>query len=115
MFEDETREEQLHIGSISVEEVQEEERRLREEHLRYQAHEAGFHKRRLQQLALQTESAKRAVDERRRKSTKRLAERDRQFKVHQRMDVAEMHKAFRRAESRLVAALNARKAEVKTT
>lgn len=35
MFEEEVREEQLHIGSISLQDVHEEERRLREEHVRY--------------------------------------------------------------------------------
>jgi len=75
--------------------------------------EAGFHKRRQQQLATQMEAAKQAVQARQQAATKRLAEKDRRFRVHQRTDVAEMHKEFRRAESRMVAALKARKAEVK--
>ena len=60
-FEEEVKEDVLMIGNVSLEEVQEEERRLRDEHVAYQRQEAERQRRVQKELAQREEEAKRDV------------------------------------------------------
>ena len=58
IFEDEVKDEVLMIGSVSLEEVQAEERRLREEHILFQQQEAKIAREKAEHLQLRQEQAK---------------------------------------------------------
>ncbi|WAR17496.1 hypothetical protein MAR_032090 [Mya arenaria] len=86
-FEDGVKDDLLMIGNVSLEDVQAEERQLRDEHIQYLEQEAA-------------NSREREQEEMLRQREKLLMER--------------LHQAFRRAESQLISVLERRKGEVKT-
>ena len=60
-FEQDVKNDVLMIGNISLEDIQEEERRLRDEHIAYQKQEAQVQKEQLQELLHKEEQAKKEV------------------------------------------------------
>ncbi|KAK7489378.1 hypothetical protein BaRGS_00019322 [Batillaria attramentaria] len=97
-FERDVQDDVVMLGSISLEEVQEEERRLRDEHVSYLQQEA-LAKRQREQLLLQREEE--------------VKQRE-LLKQREKLLMERLHRGFRKAESELTAALEDRKGEVKT-
>lgn len=60
-FDQDVKEDVLMIGNISLEDIQEEERRLRDDHISYQKQEANLQRDRLQELLQKEEQAKKEV------------------------------------------------------
>eukprot|EP00057_Strongylocentrotus_purpuratus_P022307 XP_011676781.1 PREDICTED: uncharacterized protein LOC100892195 [Strongylocentrotus purpuratus] len=72
-FEDNVRDDVLMIGNISLEEVQEEERRLRDEHIAYQQQEAQLARNRQENILLKEERSKKHVTDVMKKKRKELS------------------------------------------
>ncbi|KAK3743337.1 hypothetical protein QZH41_013912, partial [Actinostola sp. cb2023] len=113
-FENRMEEEILMIGQISLEEVQEEERRLRDEHISYQQQEAKTQRERIQDIMAREERAKKYVMGKLKEKRKAILRREEHLMQQDRLIQNRIHRAFRRAENQLLKALKARKGEVKT-
>lgn len=113
-FEREVEDEVIMIGSISLEEVQEEERNLRDEHIRYLAQEAVTKRRREEWLLRKEEEVKQRVARHMRDCRKEIADREEVLRQREKLLMERLHRGFRKAESQLIAALGDRKGEVKT-
>eukprot|EP01137_Pigoraptor_chileana_P024220 Opistho-2@91791 len=113
-FERQLREEALIIGSLSVEEVREQERQMRLERLQLHEENAAIQKRRQQALALAEERAKRKVTEDLKAKTERVVSREILAAQREKNRHDEIRKTFRRAEDQLLHVLQERKAEVTT-
>ncbi|XP_064652604.1 uncharacterized protein LOC135503146 [Lineus longissimus] len=113
-FEDDVRDDILMIGSISLEEVQEEERRLRDEHVLFQEQEAKRTKGQQEKIVLLEEKTKKHIARTMKEKRDYLSRREFLAQQRERLLVDNLHKTFRRAENRLLSALEHRKGEVKT-
>ncbi|KAK7091940.1 uncharacterized protein [Littorina saxatilis] len=113
-FERDVQEDVVMLGSISLEEVQEEERRLRDEHITYLEQEAVTKRQREQLLLQREEEVKQRVALYVRQRRKEIAEREELLKQREKLLMERLHRGFRKAESQLTAALEDRKGEVKT-
>ncbi|XP_072175940.1 uncharacterized protein [Diadema setosum] len=113
-FEDNIRDDVLMIGNISLEEVQEEERRLRDEHIAYQQQEAQLARKRQEDILFKEEKAKRHVTDVMKEKRKELAKREELSLQRERLLQDQLHKSFKKAENLLKRSLEIRKGEVKT-
>ncbi|XP_041465232.1 uncharacterized protein LOC121415911 isoform X1 [Lytechinus variegatus] len=113
-FEDNVRDDVLMIGNISLEEVQEEERRLRDEHIAYQQQEAQLARTRQEDILLKEERSKKHVTDVMKKKRKELALREELSIQRERLLQDQLHKTFKKAENLLKRSLEIRKGEVKT-
>ncbi|CAH3160843.1 unnamed protein product [Porites lobata] len=112
-FEKRVEDEILMIGNISLEMVQEEERRLRDEHIAYQQQQAKVQRERQEDLLMREAKAKKEVMKVMRAKRKRLQQREDLMMQQDRLIQNRIHRAFRRAEEQLLKSLTARKGEVK--
>lgn len=112
-FEKRVEDELLMIGNISLEMVQEEERRLRDEHIAYQQQEAKVQRERQEDLLMREAKARGEVMKVVREKRKRLQQREDLIMQQDRLIQNRIHRAFRRAEEQLLKSLTARKGEVK--
>ncbi|XP_046362564.2 uncharacterized protein LOC124139499 [Haliotis rufescens] len=113
-FEDEVRDDVVMLGSISLEEVQEEERRLRDEHVRYLEQEALRARKQQEKLLHREEEAKTRVAKVTKEKREDIARREELMKQREKLLLDRLHKAFRRSESQLISRLEDRKGEVRT-
>ncbi|XP_030829615.1 uncharacterized protein LOC582863 isoform X1 [Strongylocentrotus purpuratus] len=113
-FEDNVRDDVLMIGNISLEEVQEEERRLRDEHIAYQQQEAQLARNRQENILLKEERSKKHVTDVMKKKRKELSLREELSLQRERLLQDQLHKSFKKAENLLKRSLEIRKGEVKT-
>ncbi|XP_078584813.1 uncharacterized protein LOC144866990 isoform X3 [Branchiostoma floridae x Branchiostoma japonicum] len=113
-FEKDVEDDMLHIASISLEEVQEEEKRLRDEYIAYQKQEADLHRGRQEDLAKQAEGAKKRVSTVNKDKLRELRKKEAMMLQKERLLQDRLHKAFRQSENQLIYALDKRKGEVKT-
>ncbi|XP_057308593.1 uncharacterized protein LOC130646936 [Hydractinia symbiolongicarpus] len=113
-FEKQVEQEILMIGNISLEDVQDEERRLREEHISFQQQQAKVQRQRQQEILQAMERAKKYVMSKYKEKYRELRMREEHLMQRDRTYKDEIHRAFRRSESQLRKALKRRKAEVKT-
>ncbi|ELU07382.1 hypothetical protein CAPTEDRAFT_226170 [Capitella teleta] len=107
------REDVLLVGNIHLEEIQEEELRLRDEHIAYQEQEAQLQRMREQEVLLREEDAKKRVAQDMREKRRKIARREEILQQKERLMLARLQKAFRKAENHLVHRLEDRKGEVK--
>ncbi|XP_068706194.1 uncharacterized protein [Montipora foliosa] len=112
-FEKRMEDEILMVGNISLEMVQEEERRLRDEHIAYQQQEAKVQRERQEDLLMREAKARKEVMRVMREKRKRLQQREDVMMQQDRLIQNRIHRAFRRAEEQLLKSLTARKGEVK--
>lgn len=112
-FEKRIEDEVLMIGNISLEMVQEEERRLRDEHIAYQQQQAKTQRERQEDILKREAKARKEVMRVVREKRKRLQQREDLLMQQDRLIQNRIHRAFRRAEEQLLKALTARKGEVK--
>ena len=92
---------------------QDEEKRLRDEHISYQEQEARRQREHQQELLRREEEAKKRVALETR-DHRRLLERQKEInQQRERLMLDQLHKAFRRSENQLVSALEERKGVVK--
>ncbi|XP_066268973.1 uncharacterized protein [Branchiostoma lanceolatum] len=113
-FERDVEDDMLHIASISLEEVQEEEKRLRDEYIAYQKQEADLHRNRQEDLAKQAEGAKKRVSTVNKDKLRELRKKEAMQLQKERLLQDRLHKAFRQSENQLIYALDKRQGEVKT-
>ncbi|XP_076438172.1 uncharacterized protein LOC143277267 isoform X2 [Babylonia areolata] len=113
-FERGVEEDVVMLGSISLQEVQEEERRLRDEHVTYLQQEAVAKRQREERLLQRQEEVKQRVATYVRQRRKEIADREELLKQREKLLMERLHRGFRKAESQLIAALEDRKGEVKT-
>ncbi|XP_013405388.1 uncharacterized protein LOC106170172 [Lingula anatina] len=113
-FETDVRDEVLMIGNISLEEIQEEEKRLRDEHIAYQQQEAEIARQRQEGILISEEQAKKRMAKRLKEKRRLLAKREEIAQQKERLLMDRLHKAFRRSENQLTTVLERRKGEVKT-
>lgn len=113
-FEQRVEQEILMIGNISLDDVQDEERRLREEHITFQQEQARVQRQRQQEIMQAMERAKKYVMSKYKEKYRELRMREEHLMQKDRSYKDEIHRAFRRSESQLRKALKRRKAEVKT-
>ncbi|XP_072021333.1 uncharacterized protein [Amphiura filiformis] len=113
-FEDDIKDDVLMIGNISLEEVQEEERRLRDEHIAYQQQEAILARKRQEDILLREERAKRHVTKTMKDKRKELARMEELNIQRERLLQDQLHKTFKKSENQLLRSLEIRKGEVKT-
>ncbi|XP_077989963.1 uncharacterized protein LOC144444426 [Glandiceps talaboti] len=113
-FDDKVRDDVLMIGNISLEDVQDEERRLRDEHIAYQQQEMLLAKRRQEDIALKEEVAKRHVTQVMKEKRRELQKREELALQKERIQQDILHKVFRRSENQLIRSLEIRKGEVRT-
>lgn len=113
-FERDVQDDVVMLGSISLEEVQEEERRLRDEHVSYLEQEAVAKRQREQLLLQREEEVKQRVAQFMKQRRKEIAEREELLKQREKLLMERLHRGFLKAESQLTAALEDRKGEVKT-
>ncbi|XP_028404973.1 uncharacterized protein LOC114527499 isoform X2 [Dendronephthya gigantea] len=113
-FHQDVEDEILMIGSITLEDVQEEERHLRDEHIQYQQQLSDIQRKRQEDILVREELAKKNVMERLKERRKALRRREEHLMQRDRLLQNKIHQAFRRSEHQLLKALEARKAEVKT-
>merc|ERR1712151_1380479 len=102
------------IGSVSLEDVQLEERRLREEHGSFQQQQVKVQRQRQEEILQAMERAKKYVMSKYKEKYRELRMREEHMQQKDRTFKEEIHRAFRRAESQLKKALNRRSASVKT-
>ncbi|KAJ8020621.1 hypothetical protein HOLleu_40259 [Holothuria leucospilota] len=113
-FDDSIRDEVLMIGNISLEEVQEEERRLRDEHIAYQHQEMLIARQRQEAILTKEEKAKQHVMKVMKEKRKDLARREELSLQRERLLQNKLHHSFKRAENQLKRSLAKRKGEIKT-
>jgi len=111
-FKEDTVDDQLLIGAISLEEVQAEERRIREDHVAFQKQEADFYASRQERLAQLEDRAKRAVLDEFNRRRKEMAQLEKLQLLRERLQRDSLNKAFVQAEGRLLDAIARRKGEV---
>jgi len=111
-FEKYVEEEVLMIGNISLSEVQEEERHIRDEHTAYQKVQAQIQKDKHRELAAAMEKAKKHVLEVFREKYGKVKNKEAALMRRDRRIQGQISKAFRRSENQLLKALRKRKAEV---
>ena len=113
-FEQKVEEEILMIGTVSLEDVQMEERRLREEHISFQQQQAKVQRQRQQEIMQAMERAKKYVMSKYKEKYREIRMREEHMMQKDRTYKDQIHRAFRRSESQLKKALKRRKAEVRT-
>jgi len=113
-FEKKIEEEIIEVGDISVEDVQEEERRLREEHIAYRQREARIERDREKEIMLAMENAKKHVMTLFRQKCRLVLMRQEHLMQRDRLLQDRIHRSFRRSENHLLKALTKRMGEVKT-
>eukprot|EP00794_Sanderia_malayensis_P012036 gene12036-13278_t len=113
-FERRVEEEIIQIGDISLEDVQEEERRLREEHIAFQQREAKIQRDRQKEFMLAMERAKKHVMTMFREKCKQILMRQEHMMQRDRLKQDRIHRSFRRSENQLLKALAKKKGEIKT-
>ncbi|XP_071854026.1 uncharacterized protein [Apostichopus japonicus] len=113
-FDDSIQDEVLMIGNISLEEVQEEERRLRDEHIAYQQQETLMARQRQEAILLKEEKAKDHVVKVMKEKRRDLARREELNLQRERLLQNQLHHSFKKSENQLKRALSLRKGEIKT-
>ncbi|KAK3732447.1 hypothetical protein RRG08_037451 [Elysia crispata] len=113
-FEAGVKDEVVLLGSISLEEVQEEERRLRDEHVKYLGQEAERERNREERLLAREEAARARLAQLLREKREFLERREEQLRQREKLLMDRLHRGFLRAESQLISVLERRKGEVKT-
>ncbi|KAK2169280.1 hypothetical protein NP493_1197g00020 [Ridgeia piscesae] len=114
-FETGVKDDVLLIGDISLEEVQAEELRLRDEHVMYEMQEAQRQRDRNQEILEREEVAKKRVAAELKEKRKAMNRREVVTQHKERLMMDRLHKSFRRSENQLISVLERRKGEVKTT
>lgn len=102
------------LGSISLEDVQEEEKHLRDEHVQYLEQEAVEARQREQEVLRKEEEAKKRVAKFTQTKREEIQKREELLRHKEKMLMDRLHQSFRRAESQLISILEHRKGEVKT-
>ncbi|EDV22569.1 uncharacterized protein TRIADDRAFT_58934 [Trichoplax adhaerens] len=113
-FEREVQDDVLMIGKVSLEEIQEEEMRLKAEHIEYQQQQATMQKKLQEEILLKEEGAKKNVVKYIKEKQKSVRKREAANLQMNRIQQDHLHKSFKRAENQLMTALERRKGEVKT-
>ncbi|XP_041361349.1 uncharacterized protein LOC121377431 [Gigantopelta aegis] len=113
-FADGVKDDVVLLGEISLDEIQDEERRLRDEHIAYQDQEAVRSRQTEEKLLRLEEEVKLRVAKFTKEKREDIARREELMKQREKLLLDRLHKAFRRAESRLVGTLESRKGAVKT-
>ncbi|XP_045180354.2 uncharacterized protein LOC123539694 isoform X3 [Mercenaria mercenaria] len=113
-FEAGVRDDVLMIGNVSLEDVQTEERQLRDEHIQYLEQEASEARSRHQELLRREEDAKKRVAKYTQDRREDLQRREEMLRQREKLLMERLHQSFRRAESQLISVLERRKGEVKT-
>ncbi|KAH3752765.1 hypothetical protein DPMN_187391, partial [Dreissena polymorpha] len=113
-FEEGVRDDLLMVGNVSLEDVQAEERQLRDEHIQYLEQEAANERERQQELLRREEDAKKRVAMFTKYQREELQRREEMLRQKEKLLMERLHQAFRRAESQLISVLERRKGEVKT-
>ncbi|KAJ8321997.1 hypothetical protein KUTeg_000468 [Tegillarca granosa] len=113
-FEEGVKDDVVMLGSISLEEVQDEEKRLRDEHIRYLDQEAQRKLEQKEEIQEREEEAKRRMAAYTKERRTEIAKREAILKQKEKLLMDRLHRAFRRAESHLISTLESRKGEVKT-
>ncbi|XP_052761377.1 uncharacterized protein LOC128204074 isoform X2 [Mya arenaria] len=113
-FEDGVKDDLLMIGNVSLEDVQAEERQLRDEHIQYLEQEAANSREREQEVLRREEAAKKRVATYTKEEREELQRREEMLRQREKLLMERLHQAFRRAESQLISVLERRKGEVKT-
>ncbi|XP_074656241.1 uncharacterized protein LOC141909627 [Tubulanus polymorphus] len=111
-FEQRIKDDVLMIGSISLDEIQDEEKRLRNEHVLYQSQEAERARTIQEEIVVREELAKKHIAEMLKEHRKHLQNREVLAQQRERILRDRLHKAFRQSENRLVNILQRRKAEI---
>ncbi|ESO86001.1 hypothetical protein LOTGIDRAFT_235599 [Lottia gigantea] len=113
-FDTDVKDDVVLLGKISLEEVQEEEKRLRDEHILYLEQESRLAREREEKLINREEQAKTRMATFVKDKRGDLARREELLRQKEKLMLDHVHKAFRRAESQLIGTLERRKGEVKT-
>ncbi|CAD5113719.1 DgyrCDS2883 [Dimorphilus gyrociliatus] len=113
-FEEGVRDDVVMIGSISLEEVQEEEKRLRDEHIAYREQEKEEERDKMIELKRREEEAKKRVDEYYKTNKIIIDKRKEELERVERLAIERMQKSYLKSESQLISCLENRKGEVKT-
>nr|XP_002734565.1 PREDICTED: uncharacterized protein LOC100373469 [Saccoglossus kowalevskii] len=113
-FDTDIKDQAVMIADVSLEEIQDHERRLRDEHISYQQQEMLVAKRRHEAIAMKEEKAKKRIITLLKEKKKELAKREELALQRERLQQDALHKTFRRSEHQLLRALEIRKGEVKT-
>ncbi|KAL3889356.1 hypothetical protein ACJMK2_001700 [Sinanodonta woodiana] len=113
-FEEGIKEDVVMLGHIKLDEVQEEEKHLRDEHIRYMEQEAKLRREREQEILAREEQAKKHVAKFTKDKRTEVARREEILLQREKLLMDRLHLAFRRAESQLISVLEKRKGEVKT-
>ncbi|XP_067943495.1 uncharacterized protein [Watersipora subatra] len=100
-FETKAKDEVLVVGDISLEEIQKEERLLRDEHIAFQQQELTLEKQRRQELLKIEEDVKKRVAQDLREKRRLLARKVEIAKQKERLLLDAIHKTFKRAENKL--------------
>ena len=93
--------------------LQDEELRLRDEHIVYQEQEARMQRDRQQEVLVREEEAKKRVAHELKEKRRLIARQEEILQQRERLMLARLQKAFRRAENHLVTTLENRKGEVR--
>lgn len=113
-FEEGVKDEVVMLGQISLDEVQEEEKRLRDEHIEYLDQEAMRKRDQSEEILKREEEAKKRLAIVTKQKRDDIARREEILKQKEKLLMDRLHRAFRRAESQLTSTLESRKGEVKT-
>eukprot|EP00042_Codosiga_hollandica_P055187 m.766769 g.766769 ORF g.766769 m.766769 type:complete len:1289 (-) comp59065_c0_seq41:1665-5531(-) len=114
-FDQDIADHKLLIGSVPLEEVQREERRIRENRVQAQLDEAKRQRELEALIVTKTEKAKRAVAQDFDQKQRRIQAHQSDLRQKDRMRLQEMHKAFHKAEVQLLDVLERNKADVQAT
>ncbi|KAL5014640.1 hypothetical protein ScPMuIL_008910 [Solemya velum] len=113
-FEEGVQDDVVMLGSISLDEVQDEEQRLRDEHVRYLDQEAQRSRTKQEEILYREEEAKKRVAKYVKDKRTELKKIEDALKKKEHTLMTKLHQSFRRAESQLTSTLEKRKGEVKT-
>ncbi|XP_035825164.1 uncharacterized protein LOC101851493 [Aplysia californica] len=113
-FEEGVRDDVVMVGSISLEEVQEEERRLRDEHVLYLEQEAVRTRNREEDILHREEEAKKRMAAFVKEKRAFLERKEELLRQREKLLMDRLHRGFLRAESQLISVLEKRKGEVRT-
>ncbi|OWF49741.1 uncharacterized protein LOC110451314 [Mizuhopecten yessoensis] len=113
-FEEGVKDDVVMLGQISLEDVQEEEKHLRDEHIRYMDQEAERKRKQKEELLRREEMAKKRVAEETKLKREEIMRRLEMLRQKEKLLMDRLHRAYRRAESQLVSVLERRKGEIKT-
>lgn len=113
-FEDEIKDDVVMLAPVSIEEIQQEELRLREEHVAYTKYLAEQQQQRKTEIAEKEETAKTRLLLELQRQKEEISRREALMSQRERLYQERLQNAFRKSESQLVQALDERKGEIKS-